>query len=338
MGRDDESYKLLYSLHGMDASAEHCYLRYLADSSRYDELISAANSPQLPYVPPRAELYGWMFDQALHNQDWLRVRTTGRERTRLLIREGRLMDEEFYSEPYNLRARESALIAFLNDLGPQRLADTPLDYTFESDSTRFLTAGDQWNSYDIYTLCVDDLVGPLTTLYGTTGDSRWLEPVLGFWPLPQKLEELEESYGYSGYSDIGGRLARAYVLRGEYDKAGKVIAQWRDPNEPTSGQSAVLLLVQLASGKDLRTDPIMIADLSSGESVAGPLHALREGDTLVMTLRSPQFAAALQHSGRTLADVLPEIRAATQPQRDAYYDSANGGVDAIRRQLHLSKL
>ncbi len=56
----------------------------------------------------------------------------------------------------------------------------------------------------------------------------------------------------------------------------------------------------------------------------GLFSELRSGDRLTALLRSPDFAAALKHSGHTLADELPEVLRVTQPALERYNDWSNG--------------
>jgi hypothetical protein len=121
-------------------------------------------------------------------------------------------------------------------------------------------------------------------------------------------------------------------------------ADWSAP-QPNPTPSAVALLHVLGRGKSLTDIPSDIPENISGQlggiwsedtdNSGGWLRGIRDGDTLVATLHSPQFALALKHSGRKLKDVLPEIHVATLPQRGAYFDSANGSLAKIRKRLGL---
>jgi hypothetical protein len=134
-------------------------------------------------------------------------------------------------------------------------------------------------------------------------------------------------------------LARAFVLRGEYAKAAKVLEDEGELLDPGASPSAMLLLTRLGTGQKLNIPLEQFREYDQYKDYLGDcgwLNDVREGDRLPMIMRSPQFADALQHSGRKLQDVIPDLRAATQPQRDVYYDSANGELKDLQRKYALS--
>lgn len=328
LGRDDEADRLLVALHANDSEAAQCYLRYLSDCSRYKELLNIATSGDSPYPVTQNELYKWMYDAALHDNDWLRVKTTGREKMRIFLKDiARFGGDYEYELYYDIHWMDSGAVGFAYEQGPEWAAKAKISYSAEDDEPSLVSPTGAWRSFLFGVLDLRRLAGPLATLYGQTGDGRWLKPLLRYWP--NEKNKNEPYY----LPDIGTQLARAYVLRGEYEQAKAVVAKW---DEPPSEASAVQLLLAVSSSQRI---PVQTGEGSAPDAETGGwLSSTREGDILLALLRSPQFAAALKHSGRTLDAVLPEVRAATRPQRDAYYDYANGTLDNIRRQLHLPRL
>jgi hypothetical protein len=334
-GRDAEAGQLLLALHANDDRAERCYLRYLADCSRYDELLRLATDSNMPYQPTQLELYTWMYESALHDRDWLRIRTTGREKARLKLRElERLSTDYYYAEP---RWSESALTAALYEAGPERLSGFPMHAEDEySDMIDLLNFGysEHWYQYTGYGVQRNHLYKVLSTLYGATGDDRWIAPMMKLLAAPDNKDDYRAD---ASRQTSWAQLARAYCLRGEY---GKAAAIYRDHHQTliyTLTESAVVLLSTLASGESIPAndpgDPL--GQESFDADVNNWLKPLRDGDLLVALLRSPQFRNALKQSGRDLDEVLPEIRAATSPQRGTYYDSSNGELVALRKRFNL---
>jgi len=196
-------------------------------------------------------------------------------------------------------------------------------------------------------------------IYAATRDEHWLKLLQDYWERAgpvQVVPDLDAPYEqWEAYSEVRGasfdagtQLARAYVLAGRWQDAqpvlDSVIAATSENCADDPAFLTQLFLCRLALGVPLGK-PVVEREIPDwakndryyvhgewvngewvpeGEQPAGPFAALRGGDRLTALMRSPQFAEALKASGRTLEQVLPELRAATKPERDTYYDYSNG--------------
>ena len=175
--------------------------------------------------------------------------------------------------------------------------------------------------------------------------------------LPESSEKANDLN--SQLYEIDSSLLRAYLLAHDWDKAAaqeeavaklKNDAPYNELNAALRDQSG-LLLTRLAKRQKLgltaaenaealraeleksyatMTDPYESAAQRQRELDdelefyrQGELSGLLEADYLPFLLRTDLFADALDKSGRSLQDVLPEIQAVTQPERGLYSDSSN---------------
>jgi hypothetical protein len=177
-------------------------------------------------------------------------------------------------------------------------------------------------------------------LAAITNDARWLAPLRTAPRLAASGQTPEFSTRTPAQlKQLAGIAAsRAAVLGADWTAAAREL-ELVEPLEPwllddSRAYAAVQLLVDIALNRPLGAQAYPVEPATAGSDVdyardgapGGPLAELREGDTLVALIRSPQFGSAVAHSGRPLPDVLADVETATRPHRELYHDSSNGGL------------